>query len=244
MKDDISQSKKKSINYKQLNKMLLKRGDEKSIDVLVRLNKGRVEYIARNFYHTHFKVYPVHDLIQQAFLAFMRCIDTFSTEKGNSFHTYYSKVITHELLNYWLKGSFITSACDKINIFVYKMLCDGVKKLTVKEIAEKYDIGIRKSRHMHHRMSHNGAGFEFELYEKSNLLDDKNRLNNSNGKNEDIKILIKSISKLSKLEKEVIKHRYLDGESLEKTGKKMKVCAMTILNWQNKILEKLRSDFD
>ena len=188
------------------------------------------------------------DLLQVASEALISGVEKYDPDMGNMFSTYITPTITGMIRNYFRDFSrsvrvprkiYALSAKDKAEINDYYK-ANGVKP-TVKQLASllgESEENIIEAMECHSPVSLDttvkGEDSEVPIYEL--IADNRNSFENF----EDSESLRTEISKLSKIQQEVVKLRYLQGKSQAETGKILGVSQMFVSRAERKIVEILR----
>lgn len=188
------------------------------------------------------------DLLQVASEALISGVEKYDPDMGNMFSTYITPTITGMIRNYFRDFSRSVRVPRKIYALSAKVKAEindyykanGVKP-TVKQLASllgESEENIIEAMECHSPVSLDttvkGEDSEVPIYEL--IADNRNSFENF----EDSESLRTEISKLSKIQQEVVKLRYLQGKSQAETGKILGVSQMFVSRAERKIVEILR----
>lgn len=224
-----------------------KEGDEEAKTILIQENTPLIKSIIRRYLG---KNVEYDDLLQISSIGLLKAIYNFSLDYNVRFSTYAVPMILGEIKRFlrddgYLKVSrSVKTQANKILQYMDKMQKEGSDP-TIEDIANHF--GIEPSEVV---FAMDAIKSPVSLYEKANSGDDKSQELVDKlvvpSRDEDLidRVILKSvISKLSKREKKIILLRYFRDMTQGEIAKLLGVSQVQVSRLENKILEKIKSQF-
>ena len=224
-----------------------KQGDEKAKDIVFSSNTPLIKSIIRRFVN---KGVEYDDLYQIACIGFLKAINNFDESFGVKFSTYTVPMIIGEIKRYMRDNGAIKVSrtlkmlANKINRYVDEYRTKNNDPPSVDNIAKEF--GISQDEVV---VAMDSARMPLSINEKIDDDDEGSELINKIADNEEEKLLEKIhvsniIDKLSNREKKIVIMRYFRDRTQTEIAESLGVSQVQVSRLENKIIEKLRYEYD
>lgn len=222
-------------------------GDENAKTILTQSNAPLVKSILRRYKN---KGVEYDDLFQLGCIGLLKAIKNFSPDFDVKFSTYAVPMIIGEIKRYLRDDGFIKvsrstkSLAQKINFYIEKIKNNEGRSPTVDEIACCFNIEPQEV-----VFAMDSSKIPISMYDKG---DDEDGLSvadklSDGDKTEDTvdKIIIRDgLNKLSERERKIIILRYYRDKTQSEVARTLNVSQVQISRLENKIMSKLRENFN
>ena len=223
-------------------------GDETALSTLVQENTPLIKSVIKRYIG---KSVEYDDLFQISSIGLIKAIKNFSTDYNVRFSTYAVPMILGEVKRFMRDDGYVKvsrsvkTLCYKINQYVDLVKTQTGVSPTVEDIAKQFNVDASDV-----VFAMESGKMPVSIYEKANDGDDKSTQlleklqDDSDKKLVDKVILQDMLSKLTPREQKIVVLRYYRDMTQGEIAKTLGVSQVQVSRLENKIIEKLRQEFD
>lgn len=223
-------------------------GDESALSTLVQENTPLIKSVIKRYVG---KNVEYDDLFQISSIGLIKAVKNFSVDYNVRFSTYAVPMILGEVKRFMRDDGYVKvsrsvkTLCYKINQYVDVVKTQTGASPTVEEIAQHFNVDATDV-----VFAMESGKMPVSIYEKANDGDDKSTQlleklqDDADKKLVDRVILQDMLSKLTEREQKIVILRYYRDLTQGEIAKTLGVSQVQVSRLENKILEKLRQEFE